>query len=157
MALNVPDRRPEGDLDGVRQYSQRKVDVIDLEANHLVSRDFREVAGQAPIFRCPSSLRHPRRRRATGSSAASAPDPMFTFDDLLSQTPFVADMRKMLHMLQEAYDYPVDIEFTANFSASDRYKINLVQCRPLQVASKAAVELPESISRKICFSRPTAR
>jgi hypothetical protein len=29
----------------------------------------------------------------------------------------------------------VDVEFTVNFSAKDRYKINLVQCRPLQVTA----------------------
>ena len=55
-------------------------------------------------------------------------------------------MRQMLQVIQDAYDYPVDLEFTANFSDHDQYKINLVQCRPLQVASGgAAVELPETI------------
>ena len=53
----------------------------------------------------------------------------------------------MLHTLQDAYDYPVDLEFTANFSDPDHYKINLVQCRPLQVTSECRnVELPKSVS-----------
>ena len=41
------------------------------------------------------------------------------------------DMREMLATLQDAYDYPVDVEFTANFTGDGDYKINLVQCRPL--------------------------
>ena len=48
--------------------------------------------------------------------------------------------------MQAAYDYPVDVEFTANFLRPDQYKINLVQCRPLQVAmDRPAVALPKTI------------
>ena len=78
---------------------------------------------------------------------------MLTFEELLSRTPFVGDMREMLQVLQKAYDYPVDLEFTANFFAEDveKYKINLVQCRPLQVASdSAAVALPKVIDPADC-------
>ena len=67
---------------------------------------------------------------------------VLTFEQLLSQTPFVADMREMLSTLQDAYDYPVDMEFTANFFAKDSYKINLVQCRPLQVAMGTTADGP---------------
>jgi hypothetical protein len=58
---------------------------------------------------------------------------VLTFDKLLSETEFVKDMRAMLSTLHTAYDYPVDVEFTLNFFDRDRYRINLVQCRPLQV------------------------
>ena len=46
VALNDPQRRPDSATDQVRQYSQRHVDVIDLEANHLVSCDFADVCQQ---------------------------------------------------------------------------------------------------------------
>ena len=84
---------------------------------------------------------------------------MLTFDELLSRTPFVGDMREMLGVLQEAYDYPVDIEFTANFPAPDHYKINLVQCRPLQVAADggAVRAAARRSTATIAFSKPTAR
>jgi hypothetical protein len=39
-----------------------------------------------------------------------------TFDGLLSNTQFVADMRTMLKTLEDAYRSPVDIEFTVNFT-----------------------------------------
>jgi len=44
VALNAPDRRPETNFDQVRRYSQRRVDVLDLEANQLVSERFADVA-----------------------------------------------------------------------------------------------------------------
>jgi len=55
----------------------------------------------------------------------------------------VQDMRDILRILQEAYDYPVDIEFTMNFVDDKHYRINLVQCRPLQVQGIGAIKLPE--------------
>ena len=85
-------------------------------------------------------------RRDDGTSTQGSLPPVLTFDHLLSQTPFVNDMRQMLQVLQKAYDYPVDTEFTANFSDSEHYKINLVQCRPLQVVSDGTVvEQPKAI------------
>jgi pyruvate, water dikinase len=150
VALNIPQLRPEGDFDEVRQYSQRKVDVLDMAANQLVSKDFREVVRASADLPLPIVTTATRDGVAlSGSPAANAPDAMLTFDHLLSQTSFVTDMRKMLHTLHEAYEYPVDVEFTANFYSSNSYKINLVQCRPLQVASKEdLIELPESISQE---------
>jgi hypothetical protein len=144
VALNAPERRPESDLDRVRQYSQRKVDVIDLEANHFTSYKFADVTAGSPglplhIF---ASHNGPTNQE-NWSDAPSQPKPVLTFKELLSQTPFVGDMQEMLRVLQAAYDYPVDLEFTANFAPDGGYKINLVQCRPLQVASDSgAVEPP---------------
>ena len=152
VALNAPDRRPESDVDEVRQYSQRKVDVIDLDANQLASHEFTEVAERSRrlpvhIASAGGALSYGGRKRHTGKPAAGA-----HFEHLLSQTPLVDDMRQMLQILQDAYDYPVDLEFTANFFDRDQYRINLVQCRPLQVASDtAAVELPETISLDDCI------
>jgi pyruvate, water dikinase len=50
-------------------------------------------------------------------------------------------MHEMLHILQDAYGSPVDVEFTANFH-DDGYQINLVQCRPLQTAMHGDVARP---------------
>ena len=55
----------------------------------------------------------------------------------------------MLATLQDAYEYPVDMEFTANFLPDGRWKINLVQCRPLQVKDGGRiVDPPRRIARK---------
>jgi len=63
-------------------------------------------------------------------------------------------MQKILKTLENYYQYPIDIEFTVNFTDEDAFKINLVQCRPLQTKGiKASVQLPENIkSEKILFA-----
>ena len=151
VALNAPERRPEGNFDEVRQYSQRKVDVIDLEANQVVSLGFGEVAKSSP--RLPLHIfaddDRSSARDTQDYSAQSKVASILTFESLLHETPFVADMREMLHSLQQAYEYPVDVEFTANFTDAKDYKVNLVQCRPLQLASGGAVEdLPASVRKE---------
>ena len=125
-----------------------KFDVIDLEANHFISYKFADVTAGSPelplhIFASHNGLTN---QENWSDPSPSHPTPVLTFKELLSQTPFVGDMREMLRVLQAAYDYPVDLEFTANFSPDGDYKINLVQCRPLQVASDSgAVEPPPKV------------
>ncbi len=148
VALNAPERRPESDFAEVRQFSQRKVDVLDLEANQFVSRNFSQVASRS--FRLPvhifASPAGPPSHEAGRAEPPDGRDLVLTFDELLLRTPWVDDMREMLRTLQTAYDYPVDVEFTANFLRPEQYKINLVQCRPLQVAmDRPAVALPRTI------------
>ena len=136
VALNAPMRRPEAHSDDIRKYAQRKVDILDLEKNIHTSRVFDDVAQAAPglpvdIF--ASRDEELERRARAQKKTLPAFSRILTFDALLSQTSFVDDMRSMLAILQESYDYPVDIEFTANFIDRDNYRINLVQCRPFQV------------------------
>ena len=149
VALNAPERRPEADSEEVRQYSQRRVDVIDIEANQLVSREFADVVQQSPGM--PSEMFVSEDRALAEAAHERGLDYAFlgvlTFDPLLSETSFTEDMRQMLAVLEQAYDYAVDTEFTANFVAKDRYRINLVQCRPLQVSGGGvATDLPATIA-----------
>lgn len=140
VALNAPGRRPEANFDEVRQYAQRRVDYLDLDANQLVSGQFPDVVARSNelplgMFAGTDSGRAPR--------AQDAGSLVLTFDGLLGKTDFVTDMRRMLSTLEEAYKYPVDIEFTANFFEEDRYLINLVQCRPLPVQGDESKQLPD--------------
>ena len=41
--------------------------------------------------------------------------------------------KEMMQVIQNAYQQPVDIEFTLNLDGTGEYMINLLQCRPLQV------------------------
>jgi len=65
-----------------------------------------------------------------------------TFEKVFAETPLVADLREALATLQEAYEHPVDIEFAANFFGGDRLKVNILQCRPLQVKGGGAIVDP---------------
>lgn len=137
VALNAPQRRPETNFDEVRQYSQRKVDVLDMDANQLVPIAFRTITAMASEL--PLDL---LARCEDGPGPASERNPVLTFDGLFTQTPFLNDMSDILATLQEAYSYPVDIEFTANFTPGGHYRINLLQCRPLQVKGSGSAASP---------------
>lgn len=148
VALNAPNRRPEHNFDQVKQYSQRRVDFLDLEANHLASGDFQDLipdCDESTLDHVSSVDREAERRvresRAYGRKVGATPR-LLTFDNLLKKTDFIETMQKMLRVLHEAYDYPVDIEFTTNFDEENQYKINIVQCRPLQVQGAEVVEMP---------------
>jgi hypothetical protein len=133
VALNAPTRRPESSFSAVVQYAQRRVDVLDLEANHLSSTAFEDVCALPGIPVALFASRDREQERALGPARGKTLPWVLTFDRLLTATGFVADMRDMLRTLQDAYGCPVDVEFTLNMVAGDEYKINLVQCRPLQI------------------------
>jgi len=153
VALNAPDKRPEASFDEMRRYTQRKVDTLDLTANRLVSNDFADVARHStelPIDMFASRDKELERLASDTDTRAAFPW-MLTFDRLLSRATFVDDMRHMLRTLQDVYGSPVDTEFTANFFGKTTYKINLVQCRPLQVQVSGvgpATELPTQLDQE---------
>ena len=144
VALNAPQRRPEADADAVRKYAQHKVDYLDLEGNQEASASFKDImktCSDIPVEMFASrdiALEQRAAERSTGDVFSW----VLTFDKLLSQTEFVATMRTMLRTLHEAYQCPVDIEYTLNFVDENSFRINLVQCRPLQVKSDSPVSAP---------------
>jgi hypothetical protein len=138
VALNAPSRRPEPDFEEICRHSQRKVDFIDLEADALKSGYFEDLlkdARDVPIDLFTSfdkqSMMHGKAHR------------ILTFDRLLMETPFVKDMQLLFKTLEAAYERPVDVEFAVNFLADLTYRINLLQCRPLQVQGTHNPNVPE--------------
>ncbi len=122
VALNAPGRRPEADVDEVCEHSQRRMDCLDLQEGRFVSLPFEEVIGQGAEFPLDLFL-----------STTPEGFRMVTFDRLLSETPVARDLRRILEILEAAYEHPVDIEFTVNFLADGTYRIHLLQCRTFQI------------------------
>ncbi len=144
IALNAPEKRPEASAGDIRKYSQRQADVLDLPRNQLMSKDINDVVQ-------PLSKTLPLHLFALSDRLSGRPDCYYlTFDRLIQETGFVDDMRLLLRQLQEAYNYPVDMEFTANFSSDGSYRINVVQCRPFQVriaGDATDIRSPESLNK----------
>lgn len=142
IALNAPDLRPETNFGSIARYAQRRMDALDLQENRLVSGAFAEfVQGQADF---PLEL-FASRKEDRGP-------PFLTFDGLVKRTPFVGDLRLVLATLHAAYRHPVEIEFALNVLPGDTYRINVLQCRPMQVrdvAGGAAVEPPDDLPRLV--------
>jgi hypothetical protein len=147
VSLSDPERQPEANFDTVRQYSQKRIDVLDLEANQLAARQFADLVSQGPDLplQMVASVDHGLEQRARERGMKDVFSWVLTFDHLLRNTPFVADMREMLKTLQDVYDHPVDIEFAANVVDDQRYVINLLQCRPFPV--RAADTIPKLSAR----------
>ena len=112
------------------------MDILDLRANQLVSGEFDEVMGHAnnqlPLSMFASHNAETERLAREHNWKSVFPWDL-TFEGLLSSTSFVADFRSMLRTLEDAYQHPVDIEFSANFMDDDTMRIDLLQCRPFQV------------------------
>lgn len=144
VSLSDPLARPETAHADMRRYTQRKVDVLDLKANRLDSILLEEVVKRAQgldlaLF---TSTDEDMEQRARDYGMRDVFTKVLTFSDFLSDTTFVSDMKDSLKLLQKAYNYPVDVEFTADFVDDSNLQINIVQCRPFQVR-KGNVMLPK--------------
>ncbi len=128
VALNTPLRRPEASLDDQLDHSQRKMDVLDLNARDVVSLAVTDVAPHCGDFPLDLYVERP-----------SGDIPWVTFRKLLSRPEVVEDLRVILAVLAEAYHHPVDIEFALNFLPDGTYRIHLLQCRTFQIQKNAAI------------------
>jgi hypothetical protein len=143
VALNAPRLRPETTLDEQTEYAQHRVDVIDLAARRFASLRIDEVVRQSPEL--------PIRRFATPRQGGGW---VLTFEELLWATPLVEWVRELLGRLRDAYGTPVDVELTANFTGEDELRLNLVQCRPLQVREGGtAVPAPRGLGEEAVLLR----
>ncbi|WP_232548226.1 PEP/pyruvate-binding domain-containing protein [Propioniciclava soli] len=151
VALDDPLRGRLSDPDDLSEFSQRRVDVIDLASglatvplDSLVGTDVR---ADWSLFTSPDTAALRRRadleRRTGRPRGTSKPLVVADFRGLLAGTPFPPLMRGMLAALASAYDYPVDVEFTVNITAEGAVRVGVVQCRPLQTRGPgAAVAMP---------------
>jgi hypothetical protein len=142
VALNSPDMRPEENSEKVKKYSQKKVDVIDLEANRLVSMNFEDVVNNS--LEVPLDFVASRdidiERYADEHDLKNVFSWVITFDGLFQKTDFIECIKDMLKIIHKAYNYYVDVEFTVNYVDVNRYKINIVQCRPFQFKGGDPIE-----------------
>lgn len=155
VALDQPLLRPYAERQDVKKFSQHNVDLLDTEENRLRTIDLTEAINENLGIRLDllaSQDRHTLQKMAElGMKGQHAW--VLTFEKLLADTEFTQIMQKLLKTLESRYQYPIDIEFTVNFVDDDTFKINLVQCRPLQTKGvTAAVQIPKNIEpKKILF------
>lgn len=125
VALNAPELRPERNFGDIARHAQRRMDALELDGDRIVRGPFAEMVREQEDF--PFELFTTREEE--GKPA------FLTFDRLIAETSFVADLRDMLATLHAAYRYPVEIEFALNVLPEGGYRINLLQCRPVQMRS----------------------
>jgi hypothetical protein len=152
IAISHPHLRPEVGVK-VAKYSQRQVDLLDLEANQFASRFLADVlvdGDYSHLYLFVSVMRdnYPYDP-ISGKVDGSADQWVLTFNNLIRRTDFVPFMGNMLAKLEKAYGQPVDIEFTASVDTGERVRVNLLQCRPLFLpGSLVDVSVPTSLERQ---------
>ncbi len=151
VALADPRHRRLADPEELSAGGQRRVDVLDLAAGRLTSVSLADVVRtdlSAPWSLLVSPDTVALRRLAERGRRSEHPPVVADFAGLLNHTGFPTVMREALAVLEDAYDYPVDIEFTCNLTTDGTPKVAIVQCRPLQTRGPGpAVAMPQITAR----------
>ncbi len=150
VALDDPMIQPHSGMKDARKYSQKVADVLNIAVNEAQTVPIRDLVNAATDV--PMDLVAARdeaaeeQMRALGIQGKAW---ILTFEQLLSRTQFVPRMRGILKELENAYGYPVDVEFTGNFTRDGSLQVNILQCRPLQTRGLGQrVEIPARIPRE---------
>jgi hypothetical protein len=153
IAVSHPSIRPEIGME-VAKYSQRMVDVLNLEKNTFETRPFGEIVtgNKYPALNLlTSEIADGYLRDWFATSAGSSEKNLvLTFNNLINRTKMVNIIGEMLIKLEKAWEQPVDIEFTAYVDVESNVRVNLLQCRSLRVPTLAGtgVSIPEKLPRE---------
>lgn len=156
IALDQPLLHPYADRKDAKRFSQHNVDLLDTNQNCLRTVDLSELLNEKLDIKLDLIASPDRQAEQKMEELGMKTQKVWvlTFKEFLSNTNFTQIMQKMLKRLESYYQYPLDIEFTVNFASNNSFKINLVQCRPLQTKGpKASVQIPKNIEpEKILFA-----
>lgn len=154
VALGMPTLRHESSPQEIIRHAQRTLDVINLEKNRMEAITLEQLwphASELPgVDKVLSIHNDGMLAAAAGTFIDADPSDLFvTFDKLMGEGIFPAQMRDILMRLESAYGVPIDIEF-----AHDGERIYLLQCRTLSHAKEVEdVRIPTDVSdERIIFS-----
>ena len=153
VALDYPLKKPHAGLEDTRRFSQRDVDVLNINENSLetvsllqLNREKIDIPLEQYAVRDYETMQLIEDRGQQRQDVW-----LLTFDKLLAETTFSSMMQRILKTLEKAYNYPVDIEFTVNM-VNKQPRINIVQCRPLQTQGHGKrTQLPENLAEEKLF------
>lgn len=153
VSLSAPALMPVATDDERARFSQKSIDLLDLAGNKLVSMPLAETAPHLPPWLRALLFEHDTAAEDYYRGRGMIRDVYFcSCASIVAAGSFIADMKTILRTLEQAYRYPVDIEFTVNFSESGAYAVNLLQCRPLQIHGRGAeVRIPPIRPENIFF------
>jgi hypothetical protein len=155
VALSHPLLHPEASPKMTRRYSQQFLDLIDLEENELKTMSVYDVLDpHYPPLRYMAQLDQggylaPLRSILLGDKIHNL---VLTFDELFRRTPLANRLKNMLNILEDNYQSPVDIEFTAQIddplSLQPNVQITLLQCRPQSHMIETEARLPQKLKKE---------
>ncbi|MDO5424794.1 MAG: PEP/pyruvate-binding domain-containing protein [Eubacteriales bacterium] len=151
--LDDPCREPLISNGDERKFSQHYMDLINTKLNawshYSIDRMMETDMHMDKSLFVRKDWNTSKRKRELGIPGDAY---IVDFQKLLRETNFADMMKAILKRLSGAYDYPVDIEFCVNFDEKNNYRINLLQCRPLQTRGLGkTVEMPDEKNVKYCL------
>jgi len=151
VALDDPLRRPYAEKDDLRKYSQHSVDVINTKENEFKTVPFEKIISDKSYTNTERiAVKDYEAMRMMSEGGAENKDYwILTLDNLFSENGLAGSFKKILKSLEQSYKYPIEIEFTVNFTKDNAYKINLLQCRPLQTRGLGQkVDMPHNVKKE---------
>lgn len=134
------------------KFSQRQVDVLDLTEKRLCTKPLDQIAALLPRWQKKMVLSHDTEAEEMLAERQIYRDVYFAdCQGLVDNLEFVHMMRALMKMLETAYERPVDIEFAVTSPEEGVWKLNLLQCRPLQAVQSGQVQIPEGVDRELLF------
>ena len=128
------------------RYSQHSLDVLDLKNVSIHDIPVEEGLDVLPKYSKRFVIEHDREAERRLRERGQRREVVFVnCNGLVNNDEFTSMMKDLLKTLEEAYDYPVDVEYTINVGQDKSFVINLLQCRPLQISTtNEIIEIPEN-------------
>lgn len=134
------------------KFSQRQVDVLDFSENKLMTRPLDMVIRNMPDWQKKLVLSRDSEAEYMLSQRRQFRKVYFAdCQGLVEKNDFIRMMRKILKMLEAEYERPVDVEFALKNPEEGLWRVNLLQCRPLQTAASENVVIPEGVDDELLF------
>ena len=145
--LDMPEKSSYSSSADKHKFSQGKAEVINMTTRELEKMSYEKMEQDIPKYLEKILLEHDTEAESRLREMGRRREVKFiSCKGLVANSPLMDQMRRMLHRIQEEYEYPVDTEFTINISENGEYSIDLLQCRPLQVQKgKTGNVVPEDI------------
>ena len=151
VALDEPMRRPYSENDDLREFSQHDVDLISTKENVFKYVHFEECAGELTekVINLVATRDYEAEGMINEGTGSARERWLLTLDNVFKKTTLADSLRKILRVLESSYDYPVEIEFTVNFASEKRFRINLLQYRPMQTRGLGhKIDMPRVVKRE---------
>ena len=145
--LDMPEKSSYSSSADKHKFSQGKAEVINMTTRELEKMSYEKMEQDIPKYLEKILLEHDTEAESRLREMGRCREVKFiSCKGLVANSALMDQMRRMLHCIQEEYEYPVDTEFTINISENGEYSIDLLQCRPLQVQKgKTGNVVPEDI------------
>lgn len=154
VSLDNPKATTARDCGEKHKYSQKKLELINRGEGKLQQVELDVIKPFMPYYLQRLLLEHDFDVERLFREQGHNRDIQFiSCQGIVEKQEIMAQMKDILGTIQKEYDYPVDTEFTINFSEDGDYVINILQCRPLQVFEDSGdFEMPDEVApEKVLF------